>query len=111
MEEVPLEITCGETKRVLDGATPPLLLDCREQQEYDLVAIAGSQLLPMSEVASRASELPDDQDRHIIVHCHHGGRSAQVATWLRGQGYARAQSMAGGIDQWAVEIEPGMARY
>ncbi len=38
-------------------------------------------------------------------------RTAQVATWLRGQGFAQAQSVAGGIDRWAVEVEPGMVRY
>ena len=47
----------------------------------------------------------------IVVYCHLGGRSHRVATWLREQGFAQAQSMAGGIDQWAAEIEPGMARY
>jgi rhodanese-related sulfurtransferase len=45
------------------------------------------------------------------VHCHHGGRSLRVVRWLREQGFSRAQSMAGGIDQWAVDIDPSLPRY
>jgi len=95
----------------MNSEQAPVLLDCREQQEYDMVAISGSQLLPMSELMARVGELEQHKQRHIVVHCHHGGRSAQVANWLRGQGFDQTQSMAGGIDHWAAEIEPGMARY
>ena len=111
MESLPLEITCCETETQLSTDSPPLLLDCRESEEYALVAIEGSQLLPMSEIASRVGEIAAHQQKPVVVYCHHGGRSAQVATWLRGQGFTQVQSMAGGIDAWATEIEPGMARY
>ena len=106
-----LEISCRQTRELLDSGAPPLLLDCREQSEYDHVNIAEAVLLPMSEISTRVGELAGREEEHIVVHCHHGGRSAQVAMWLRGQGFAKAQSMAGGIDEWAVEIEPGMVRY
>ena len=59
----------------------------------------------------RLSELEPQRAQRIVIHCHHGGRSLRVANFLRQQGFAHAQSMAGGIDQWAVEIEPGMTRY
>ena len=106
-----LEISCQQTKTLLDGDAPPLLVDCREQSEHDTVSIAAAVLMPMSEIATRVGELAGREGEHVVVLCHHGGRSAQVAMWLRGQGFDNTQSMAGGIDQWAVEIEPGMARY
>jgi len=59
----------------------------------------------------RAAELEPYRAREIVVHCHHGGRSMQVTQWLRQQGYSRVQSMAGGIDRWACEIEPNLPRY
>jgi rhodanese-related sulfurtransferase len=105
------EISCRQTRELLDSDAAPLFLDCREQSEYDHVRIAEATLLPMSEISTRLGELAGREGEHIVVHCHHGGRSAQVAMWLRGQGFANAQSMAGGIDEWAVEIEPGMVRY
>jgi rhodanese-related sulfurtransferase len=51
------------------------------------------------------------REQPIVVHCHHGGRSLRVARWLREQGFRRAQSMSGGIEQWAVEIDSTLARY
>ena len=111
MTALPLEISCGEVhaKRVTDQTL--LLLDCREDQEHQISTIDGAHLLPMSELAERHQELETFRDRQIVVYCHHGGRSAQVAQWLRQNGYPDAQSMAGGIDVWAQEIEPGMPRY
>lgn len=112
MEELPLEISCQAVQAELAaGDDELLLLDCREADEHNFVHIQGNTLLPMSEMQSRVEELEPHRDRSIVVYCHHGMRSAQVANWLRGQGFASAQSMAGGIDQWAIEIEPGMARY
>lgn len=106
-----MEVSCAEVKQRRDADDDFLLLDCREQDEHDLVSIAGAKLLPMSELMERHEELTEFKDRPLVVHCHHGGRSLQVANWLRGQGYSQAQSMAGGIDVWAQEIEPEMTRY
>ena len=110
-QEVPLEIDCPSVKAKLDAGDQFLFVDCREASEYESVKIEGTTLLPMSEMAKRVGELEEHRDSEIIIHCHHGGRSLQVANWLRQQGFSTAQSMAGGIDVWAVEIEPGMLRY
>lgn len=107
----PLEIDCRGVKSKLEKGEDFLFLDCRETDEYQAVNITGTMLLPMSELMNRVGELEPHKGREVIVHCHHGGRSLRVAKWLRGQGFATAKSMAGGIDQWAQEIEPGMARY
>lgn len=106
-----LEISCRQTHELLTGDHPPQLIDCREADEHALVHIAGDTLLPMSEIASRVAELEAHRKDHLVVYCHHGARSAQVAMWLRGQGFAQVQSMAGGIDQWSLAIDPGLPRY
>ncbi len=110
-QEVPLEIDCPSVKAKLDAGDRFLFIDCRETSEYEAVRIEGATLLPMSEMAERVGELEEHRESEIIIHCHHGGRSLRVANWLRQQGFSSAQSMAGGIDVWAVEIEPGMVRY
>jgi rhodanese-related sulfurtransferase len=97
-QEVPLEIDCPSVKARLEAGDRFLFVDCRETSEYEAVRIEGT-------------TLEEHRDSEIIIHCHHGGRSLRVANWLRQQGYSRAQSMAGGIDVWAAEIEPGMLRY
>jgi adenylyltransferase/sulfurtransferase len=109
--EVPMEIECRAVKDKLDARADCVLIDCREPNEHQIVHIAQAMLLPMSEIGDRVSELEPYRDKPIYVHCHHGGRSLRVAHWLREQGYRQAQSMAGGIDQWAVEIDPSLPRY
>lgn len=107
----PLEIECKTVKQMLDSKADFLLLDCREADEYQKVHIARAKLIPMSVIQERVGELDAYKQRPIVVHCHHGGRSLKVTHWLRGQGFDDVKSMAGGIDQWAVEIDPGLARY
>ena len=111
MSQLPMEVDCRQVKQKLDAGEKFLLLDCREQSEYDTVKITEAVLLPMSQIQERIGELETHKDGLIIVHCHHGGRSLRVANWLRGQGYSQAQSMAGGIDDWAVQIDPSLSRY
>lgn len=108
---LPWEIDCRTVKQKLDAGEPFVLLDCREKSEYDVARIAAALLLPMSELTTRAGELESHRGKHIVVHCHHGGRSMRVAQWLRQNGYEQTQSMAGGIHQWAEEIDPTMAKY
>ena len=85
------------------------VVDVREPWEHALCSLAGSRLLPMQELPQRLHEL--DPMRTTVVVCHHGVRSANVVNWLRGQGIAACQSMAGGIDQWSLEIDASVPRY
>ena len=111
MSELGLEISVAETKALLDSEADFYFMDCREQNEWDYVSIEGAELLPMSEIQGRIDELESQKERHIVIHCHHGGRSLQVAQWLRQQGFAQAQSMAGGIDVWSQELDGSKPRY
>ena len=107
----PLEITPQAVREQLDAGHDFLLLDCREAAEHATANLSAARLLPMSELAGRVDELEEDRNRPIVVMCHHGMRSAQVASWLLGQGFAHVQSMAGGIDRWSEEIDPSVPRY
>ena len=109
--ETPLETDCSTVQTRLSAGEDFLLLDCREQQEFEIVQIAGATLLPMSEIQERIGELNEWKERSVVVYCHHGGRSLQVANYLRQQGWSKAQSMAGGVDGWAVQIDPSLPRY
>ena len=105
-----LEITVEQLRQRLAEADRPLLLDVREPWEFETAHIEGAKLMPMNEVPGRAfAEL--DEDQPIAVLCHHGARSLSVANWLRGQGFAQAQSVAGGIDQWSRAVDPSVPRY
>ncbi len=93
-----------------DGTrAPPTVLDVREPWEHEVCMIPGSQLLPMQEVPARRAELPADRD--IVVVCHHGMRSLQVAHFLKQSGIDRVFNLAGGIAAWAEQVDPDMPRY
>ncbi len=75
-----------------------LVLDVREQWEYDEGHIPGVTLIPMGEVANRLAEIPTDQE--VIVTCRSGNRSGQITDFLREQGYDNVHNMEGGILAW-----------
>jgi rhodanese-related sulfurtransferase len=104
------ETTPEEVKRKLESGEPMLLLDVREGWEYDTARIDGSKLMPMGDVPMRAHQELDPEE-HIVVICHHGVRSANVANWLRQQGFENAQSMRGGIDLWSRSVDSEVPLY
>ena len=105
-----LEITPEAFAQQRNQADAPILLDVREPWEYQTASISNSLLMPMGDVPSRAhTEL--DPDAPIVVICHHGARSLNVALWLRDQGFTHAQSLAGGIDAWSRTVDSEIPRY
>ncbi len=109
--EFPIEISVTELNAMRQSNDDFVLLDVREPAEYETAKIEGSRLLPMSEFQGRFSELLPLRDDHIVVQCHHGGRSMQVVQALRQAGFARVQNLAGGIDQWSVQVDSAVPRY
>jgi rhodanese-related sulfurtransferase len=109
--DIPLELDVHAVAALQRGTEPFLLLDCREPDEYAIAQISGAVLVPMGEIPERLAVLEPYRDRRIVVHCHHGGRSLRVTRWLRAQGFSAAQNMAGGIEAWALEIDPATPRY
>ncbi len=81
------------------------LIDVREPWEYATARIEGGESMPMGDVPSRAHQELDPEERLIVV-CHHGMRSMNVAVWLRNQGFEQAQSLRGGIDAWSAGDRP-----
>ncbi|MGI4720465.1 MAG: rhodanese-like domain-containing protein [Janthinobacterium lividum] len=87
----------------------PLLLDVRENWEFETCHIAGSTQIPMHLIPLRAGELPDE--REIVCICHHGARSMQVASFLERNGFENVTNLTGGIHAWAVQVDPSMPKY
>ncbi len=109
---MPLEITVTAAKQKLNGELKPILLDVREPEEYALARIDGSLLMPMNSVPGELQKLEALADEaEILVLCHHGVRSLQVASWLQARGIQNAVSITGGIDRWSVEIDGAVPRY
>ena len=110
------ELTVQEIARKRARGEDFFLLDVREPPEIAAVALGpDAVVVPMSELAALgAGALPealDNQDAEIVVFCHHGVRSLQVAAWLRQQGWTNVSNMTGGIDAYAIYVDPALGRY
>jgi rhodanese-related sulfurtransferase len=105
-----VEITPREVRDLLKTGGV-FLIDCRSAAEAKLARIAGAVLIPMEELANRVEEIEAAAgEKRIVVHCHMGGRSMKSVFFLRSRG-VNAASMAGGIDLWALDIDPKVPRY
>jgi rhodanese-related sulfurtransferase len=103
------EMTVQELKRRRDAGEEITILDVRNPPEYDVARIEGSKLIPLPELRDRLGEI--DPAATIVAHCHHGARSAQAVRFLRQMGFDRAINLAGGIDEWSVNVDPSVPRY
>ena len=88
-----------------------LLLDVREPSEHARAKIEGAKLVPLGQLEARVSELAAWRGKRIVIHCHHGGRSARACGLLRDQGFEHVENLAGGIDAWSQSVDPGVPRY
>ena len=108
---LPFEISPEELDSLRRSEHPPVLIDVREPDEFDTAKIEGARLLPLGDFAQlHVAELPD-LHAHIVVHCHHGMRSARAVQFLQAHGYTRVQNLAGGIDAWSEKIDPQVPTY
>ncbi|HXC87180.1 MAG TPA: rhodanese-like domain-containing protein [Candidatus Cybelea sp.] len=104
-----MQISVKEVNERVGRGDKLLLVDVREQWEYDLSKIPGAKLIPLGTLPAKLDTLLEADE--VICYCHHGMRSLDAVVWLRQQGVENAKSMAGGIERWSVEVDPQVPRY
>jgi rhodanese-related sulfurtransferase len=85
------------------------VIDVRETIEFQIAHIAGSELIPLSQLPSRVDTL--DREQELVIVCHHGIRSHHACEYLRGSGFTHVRNLTGGIDRWSEEVDPTVPRY
>ena len=103
------EITPGDLAARLARGDDILLLDVREPSEWAVARIDGARLIPLATLQGAALSL--DRSREIVVHCHHGTRSAAAVRYLRTEGFERIWNLAGGIARWSSEVDASVPQY
>lgn len=104
-----VELTAAEFEQRMKSGQVKTLVDVREPFEWEIVRIEGAKLMPLSQLDDHIKDLPRDED--IYLYCYKGKRSLTAAKKLKEHGFTRLHSMAGGIDAWAVEVDPTLPRY
>ena len=105
------QVSASAVAHRLSNGDEFLLLDVREQDEYDQARISGSRLLPLGQLGERLGELSEWRDREVVVHCHLGGRSEKACKLLRAAGFTTVSNLDGGIEAWSLTVDPDVARY
>ena len=98
------QITPEEAKKIMDSREKHIILDTREQNEFDEGHIPGAILIPYTEIENKAIEMLPDKDKLILVYCRSGRRSKIAAESLAKLGYANVKEF-GGIIDWPYEVE------
>jgi sulfur-carrier protein adenylyltransferase/sulfurtransferase len=104
-----LSVTPKELAGMRERGEDVVLIDVREPHEWEIARIEGASLIPMSEVPSRISEVP--QTGNVLVYCKVGARSAEVLKFLHQVGLTNTKHLAGGIEAYAAQIDPSIPRY
>ncbi len=97
-------ISVEEVYEIITNGENYLILDVRNQDEYDEVHIEGAVLIPVDALEGRLNELP--KDKPIVVYCKAGSRSARAATILIENGFTQVYDMGGGITEWVDKGYP-----
>lgn len=104
-----LECTVDEVKSLMSGNQPPVLVDVRTPEEWDIVHLEGARLLTQELLDEMTADWSPETP--IICYCHHGVRSVNATMFLREKGFHNVRSMRGGIDLWSQEIDGSLPRY
>ena len=98
------QITAENAKKIMDSGEEHVVLDTREQDEFDEGHIPGAILIPYTEIENKAEEMIPDKDKLILVYCRSGRRSKIASESLVKLGYINIKEF-GGIIDWPYEVE------
>ena len=96
-------ITQDKAKEIMDSDIQHIVLDVREQSEYDEGHIEGAILIPHEEITEKAESVLPDKDALILVYCRSGRRSKIASEALANLGYSNVKEF-GGIIDWQYDI-------
>lgn len=107
------EISVQKLKKMVDDHEGFVLVDVREEYEWDICKIDGAKLIPLSRIMNDDIDILEniEKDKKIVLHCHSGARSAEALNILRSKGFKNLKNLVGGIDAWAQEIDSEVTLY
>lgn len=104
-------VSAAQVAARLEAKEDFLLLDVRDDDEFERARIEGSKLIPLDQLEARLPELLEWKSSPIVVHCHLGGRSEKACRLLMERGFDSVENMEGGIDAWSLTVDPKVSRY
>ena len=103
--------TPQELKEKLDRGDDFVLLDVRNDDELARACIKGCMHVPLDKLDDRLDDLEALKGKEFVVMCHTGIRSQMAQEYLTVQGFKRVRNLDGGIEAYAVHVDPSVGRY
>jgi rhodanese-related sulfurtransferase len=98
------DISVQELKERLDAGRAPKIIDVREVHEYQTGHIAAENI-PMGEIPGRLGDLAQYKDQELVICCRSGGRSGNITSYLKSQGFSGVRNLTGGMLAWQAQID------
>lgn len=105
----PMEIDAPAFHELRAGEVRHGVVDVREPWEVEICGFPEAVTIPLQQLPERLADLPEGDP--LVVVCHSGRRSLLAAKFLREHGVAHATSLRGGVEGWALTVDPDMPRY
>jgi len=100
------DISPQQAVQLMSHETGSLVLDIREDKEYQSGHIKDSIHIPLSALKSRVSELDKYKEKNIILGCRSGSRSGRACGILKKSGFEKIHNLRGGVLAWENENLP-----
>lgn len=94
-----MDITVTELKEKLAKKDDFLLIDVREDYEYEEFNLGGK-LIPLGDLMHSIDDLEDKMDEEIVVMCRSGNRSGKAQEILEVHGFSNVRNLEGGVLAW-----------
>lgn len=98
-----VSVSAQEAKKIMDTESGYVIVDVRNQDEYDAGHITNARLVPLPMLPDIAGEKLPDKNQLLLVYCRSGVRSKKAASILVSLGYTNIKEF-GGIIDWPYEV-------
>jgi len=103
------DITASQLSSRLKEHPELRLIDVREPHEREISNLEGSELIPLGQFAARLNEL--DSAEELVIFCKAGTRSTRALEILASAGFKKVKNLKGGINAWAIDVDPSLPIY
>lgn len=100
------DISPQQAVQLMSHESGSIVLDVREDSEYQSGHIQDSIHIPLGSLASRVSELDKYKDKNVILGCRSGSRSGRACSILKKNGFTKVHNLRGGVMAWEKDSLP-----
>ncbi|MEL6673966.1 MAG: rhodanese-like domain-containing protein [Bacteroidota bacterium] len=100
-----MDITVQELKERIDAGTAPVMIDVREQHEWDQQHLDGVRKISLGNLPGELPQLEELKGQEVVLICRSGGRSGRATAFMKQSGFTGVRNLTGGMLAWRDAID------